>query len=99
MFKNKNIIFVHNKNMKDKKTFNNELINFINNSTCSHTCIKYIKKILDKNNYVRLYEEEKWNLKYGKYYIIRNDASIIAFEIPKKYHKSFNIFSIFLTHV
>lgn len=96
MFKNKNIIFVHNKNMKDKKTFNNELINFINNSTCSHTCIKYIKKILDKNNYVRLYEEEKWNLKYGKYYIIRNDASIIAFEIPKKYHKSFNIITTHL---
>lgn len=75
--------------MKDK--FNEELFNFINDATCSFTCIDRIKKELIKNNYIELYENEKWNFKTGKYFVIRNDASIIAFSIGKKHNNSFNI--------
>jgi len=78
-----------------KDEFSNNLINFIKKSTCSFTCIKEIKSILDENGYQELYEQDKWNLKGNKFYIIRNDASIIAIEIP---HKFINSFSIITTH-
>ncbi len=75
----------------NKNSFNNELLDFINKSTCSFTCIDEIKKILNKNGYKQLLETDKWQLNANKYYIIRNDASIIAFEIPKNKAKSFSI--------
>lgn len=71
------------------KDFKNNIIDFIEKSTCSYTCIKEIKKILDNNGYLELKENKKWNLKSNKYYVIRNDASIVAFELPKKINNSF----------
>lgn len=73
------------------KEFNNELFNFINNATCCFTCVDLIKKILVNNNYQQLYENQKWSFKNGKYFVIRNDASIIAFNIGKNHNNSFNI--------
>ena len=78
-----------------KDEFNKGLINFIAKATCSFTCIKEIKKILQDNNYQELNEQDKWNLNSNKFYIIRNDASIIAIEIPKN---KCNSFSIITTH-
>ena len=74
-----------------KNKFNDELFNFINNSSCSFTTIKTIKDKLNKNGYKELYENEKWNIKDGKYYVIRNDASIIAFNIGNNHKERFNI--------
>ena len=71
--------------------FKNGLVDFINKGTCSYTCIKNIEEILKSNGYTRLYETDNWNLKSSKYYIIRNDASIIAIDIPKKIKDSFSI--------
>ena len=68
-----------------------ELINFIENSTCSFTCIKEIKKILDKNDFKEIKESSKWNLSHNKFYITRNDASIIAIELPNSKCNSFSI--------
>lgn len=78
-----------------KEEFKNNLINFIKNSTCSYTCIKEIESILIKNGYKRLYETDNWEINDNKYYIIRNDASIIAIHLPKI--KS-DIFKIITTH-
>ncbi|MBR1413207.1 MAG: M18 family aminopeptidase [Bacilli bacterium] len=80
--------------MKNDK-FNRELIRFIKNSSCSFTCIDTIKNILDKKGYKELKEEDSWNLDSNKYYIIRNDSSVIVIEIPQA--KS-DIFSIITTH-
>ena len=74
-----------------KETFNEELFKFINTATCSFTCIEEIKKILIGEGYTELYENSKWNLKPGKFFVIRNDASIIAFNIGTEYKDSFNI--------
>ena len=74
-----------------KKKFNEELFDFIENSTCSFTCIDTIKNELINNGYEEVYETKKWNLKSGKYFVVRNDASIIAFSIGKKYKEAFNI--------
>ena len=64
--------------------FNQELIKLLKKGTCIFTCIKEIKEILQKNNYQELKENESWNLAKGKYFVIRNDASLIAFSIGKK---------------
>ena len=75
----------------NKNFFNKQLFNFINSSTCSFTCINEIKKKLIKKGYIELQEYKKWNLKSNKYFVVRNDASIIAFYIGKKHTNNFNI--------
>lgn len=74
-----------------KEKFNEELFNFINTSNCSFTCVEEIKKVLIGEGYTELYENGKWNLNCGKFFVIRNDASIIAFNIGTEYKESFNI--------
>lgn len=74
-----------------KRKFNEYLFDFIEQSTCSFTCIETIKNKLIKENYIELFENKTWNIKHGKYFVIRNDASIIAFAIGKKHKNSFNI--------
>lgn len=81
--------------MNMKKEFNNNLKNFIIKSSCSFTCVKEIEKRLKENGYKELVEQDIWKLKGNKFYITRNDASIIAIELPEK--KS-NTFSIVTTH-
>lgn len=66
------------------------LINFIKNSTCSFTCIKEIEKRLKKKGYKKLLETDNWELP-NKFYITRDDASIIAVELSKKIKESFSI--------
>lgn len=75
--------------------FNQELLDFLNKGTCSFTNTLVVKDILDNNGYQNLSELDNWNLIDGKYYVIRNDASIIAFNIDKKIK---NQFSIVCTH-
>ena len=74
-----------------KEKFNSELFDFIKNSTCSFTCVDAIKKELVDNGYMQVYENEKWDLSNGKYFVIRNDASIIAFNIGNNHNEQFNI--------
>jgi len=75
----------------DIENFNKELFDFINNATCSFLCIDVIKKQLLDKGFIQVYENEKWDLKDGKYFVIRNDASIIAFCIGKDHKNCFNI--------
>lgn len=77
------------------KKFNNNLIKFIEKSTCSFTCIEEIKEYLNSYGFKELSETETWDLKENKYYVIRNDASIVAFELPKE---KTNSFSVITTH-
>lgn len=74
-----------------KKTFNKHLFEFIDNASCAFTCIELIKNKLINNGYMELYENEKWHFKAGKYFVIRNDASVIAFSIGRKHKTGFNI--------
>ncbi|MBE6161312.1 MAG: M18 family aminopeptidase [Firmicutes bacterium] len=74
-----------------EKDFNENLIKFIKKGTCSYTCISEIKNVLEENGYKELEEQKEWTLNDNKYYIIRNDASIIAFEIPKDNANSFKV--------
>ena len=71
--------------------FKKDLIEFIKHANSSFTCIKEIKKKLDELGFVELRENNEWNKKINKAYVIRNDASIIAIDIPKNVAKNFSI--------
>lgn len=59
-----------------------ELLNFINKSKTAFQSAYEIKKILDKQGYSEIREEDKWDLKKGgKYYVTKNNSALIAFEI------------------
>jgi aspartyl aminopeptidase len=63
------------------KKYNKELFKFIKNANSSFTGVKTIKNILLKNKFIELEENNIWNLeKNQKYFVIRNDSSIIAFK-------------------
>lgn len=69
-------------------------LNFINKTPNAFCCVDNIKEILRGQGYVELFENEVWdNLKIdGKYYVSRNDSSIIAFKIAdSKPNIGFNI--------
>lgn len=59
--------------------------------TCYHT-VAAVAERLQAAGYERLEEKDKWELKEGgKYYVTRNQASIIAFRIPEKDYKGYMI--------
>lgn len=70
------------------------LIDFINHSPVSYFASKNISKILEDNSFQKLNEDDKWNLIKGeKYYIERNNSSVIAFVMGEKkpWDSGFNI--------
>ena len=59
-----------------------ELLDFINKSKSAFQSTYEIKSILDNKGYIEIKEEDKWDLKKGgKYYVIKNNSALIAFEI------------------
>lgn len=75
----------------NKNKFNDGLFEFIEKATCSFTCINIIKSKLINKGYIELCEGDKWNIGDGRYFVIRNDSSIIVFNIGENYKDSFNI--------
>ena len=66
------------------ENLNKNLSNFINNTPDAYNCVINIKKILEKDGFEELYENEIWILKVnGKYFVSRNDSSLIAFKMCK----------------
>lgn len=63
------------------KNINKGLLSFIDKTPNAYYCVNNIKKILKKNGYQELKENESWDIvaRGGKFYVIRNDSSIIAF--------------------
>ena len=59
--------------------------------TCFHT-VHAVETRLEENGYERLEEKNRWKLEEGgKYYVTRNQASIIAFRIPRKDYTGYMI--------
>ena len=59
-----------------------ELIDFLYDSPSACHGVKETQKILDKNGFIEIKEADKWELKAkGKYYVIKNDSALIAFEV------------------
>ncbi len=59
------------------------LLEFLNASPSMYHAINNLKQLLDENGFTELKENNHWNLEFSKkYYVIRNDASILAFITP-----------------
>lgn len=69
-----------------------ELLSFIERSYSCFHLIQNMKEELNENGFEELYESQEWNLKCGgKYYVSRNESSLIAFQIPKENYVGFQI--------
>ena len=76
--------------------YTNQLLNFIEKCPSPYHRAETLSKILDENGFTRIYEQD--NLAFlpgGKYYVLRNYSSVIAFKIPKDV-KAFNIIAAHL---
>ena len=59
-----------------------ELVDFLYDSPSACHGVKATQNILDKNGFIEIKETDKWDLQAkGKYYVIKNDSALIAFEI------------------
>lgn len=68
-----------------------KLLDFIQKSPCAFWAVDTLREIAEQAGFVELKENKEWQLKCGgKYYVIRNDSSIIAFQMPK-HIKGFHI--------
>ena len=73
--------------------YSKECLEFINISKTPFHATNALATKLAENGYVKLVESDKWNIELGgKYYVIKNDSSIIAFTVPTDLNDlSFNI--------
>ena len=59
-----------------------ELVDFLYDSPSACHGVKATQKILDENGFIEIKEADKWDLQAkGKYYVIKNDSALIAFEV------------------
>ena len=74
------------------KEYANDILNLIDKSPTAFHVVENAKSILDSQGFTGLKESEVWKLEEGgKYYVTRNDSSIIAFMIPNKDYRGFRI--------
>jgi len=71
-----------------KPIYPSEFVNFLNASHSPYHAVHSIKSHLNSNGFEELSERDQWNGKVnhmGKYYVTRNNSSIIAFVIGNKW--------------
>ena len=74
------------------REFNEELIQFIDASPTPFHAVAWLAKMLECHGFIRLEEDQVWNLEEDKdYYVTRNDSSIIAFTYPPCNEKGYTI--------
>lgn len=68
----------------DSTLFNQRFFSFLKESTTAFHAVEAIRKRLEDNGFLCLRENERWSLDNGQpYYIVRDDASLIAFNTGK----------------
>ncbi|HFB53201.1 MAG TPA: M18 family aminopeptidase [Sulfurimonas autotrophica] len=68
----------------NKQDFNEGLLGFLDASPTPFHATQNMAMMFENAGFVKLEEAEKWELREGeKYYVTRNDSSIIAFTYPK----------------
>jgi len=58
---------------------NKNLISFLNSSPTPFHAVASMAEVFEKHGFIRLLEQDAWDLTPGKYFVTRNDSSIIAF--------------------
>ena len=76
----------------DSLEISRDLLKFISQSPTSFHVVSNMRKLLDENGFACLQENQHWNLeKGGRYYVVRNGSSIIAFVLPEEMPDHFQI--------
>lgn len=71
---------------------NQELFSFIESSPTAFHAVETMQQMLDAEGYQQLLESRAWELQAGgKYYVMRNGTSLLAFRIPKKEFTGFQV--------
>lgn len=74
------------------ETTTQNLIDFIAKCPSCYHVIQNFRTLLTENGFTELKEHQSWELKEGEqYFVVRADSSIIAFKIPSKDFKNFQI--------
>ena len=78
------------------RDYTGEMLSFIEKSPSCFHVIQNLRERLDAEGFEELKEYEDWNAREGirnggKYYVIRNDSSLIAFQIPGGQIKGFHM--------
>lgn len=69
-----------------------KMLEFIDASPTCYHAVKNVMDRLETAGFERLEEKLDYELSWGKkYYVVRNDSSVIAFELPKEEAKGFRI--------
>lgn len=70
---------------KNNMSVSQDLIRFIEKSPTEYQAVETSAGMLEDAGFEQVKEEERWKLeKGGKYYVIRNDAALLAFTLPDK---------------
>ncbi len=91
MYKFKNYLQTKNVMNMKQKDFYKQLLDFLKKGTVSFTATKYLKEHFLNMGFKELSETDTWKLKKGNYFTIRNDTTLIAFNIPDFTPQSFMI--------
>ncbi|MDY6333918.1 MAG: M18 family aminopeptidase [Lachnospiraceae bacterium] len=79
-------------NFLDDNEVTRGLMRFLDASPTALFAAKNLGGELDRNGYTRLYEGEAWNLREGQgYYVCRNESALIAFRVPGRDFRGFQI--------
>lgn len=74
------------------REFNEELLNFINASPTPFHAVEWMARTLECRGFIRLEEDESWDLEEGSdYYVTRNGSSIVAFTYPPCAEKGYTV--------
>ena len=65
----------------EKSDFRQKLLTFLHSSPTPFHVVNVLAEALQEKNFVELKEENKWDIKPGKYFLKRNGSSIIAFQL------------------
>lgn len=84
-------------NNSNYRNTSKELMAFIKKSPTAFHVVNNFSKMLESAGFVKLNEMDRWEIKpNGKYYVTRNDSSIIAFCMPE--NEDFYNFQIAAAH-
>lgn len=74
-----------------------KFLNFLNESPTPFHAVDNSRKLLESAGFAELRLQDKWNIKPGKYFVTKNQSTLIAFLIGGKYTAG-NPFSIVGAH-
>lgn len=74
----------------NKNDFNDGLLGFLDASPSAFHATKNMSMMLENAGFIKLDETQRWELKEGnKYFVTRNDSSVIAFTLPVSRDKNY----------